>query len=92
MGKGPKKRYALGFDLHGNPLKQSGEEVDAKMRAAFDHPDSQLHLVVYTFRDELFVQILGEPTLELAETLEQAARQLRDILGLLTPPPAGRPS
>lgn len=55
------------------------------------NPDSQLHLTVFTLHHELFVNIHGEPTPDLLAHIEQAARQVRQLLGMLEPP-QGSPS
>lgn len=74
------RRDGLGFDLDGTPLPMLSEDVNAKLDAAFKHPDSKLRLVVFTLHEELFVNVMGPPTREDLELLEHLVESYTKIL------------
>jgi hypothetical protein len=74
------KRHGLGFDLDGQPLAYSSDEVNTMLDRAYDDPHTKVVLVILKKGGDLMVQIMGEPTRAILQQLEQATAAYRRIL------------
>jgi hypothetical protein len=75
-------RDSMAVDGKGRPLAFSPSEVDEIVRKALD--SGELIAVVLRHNDDLMVQVMGPPSAELRDALEEAARAYRAVLRNVT--------
>jgi hypothetical protein len=68
----------MGFDLEGRPLPMASDAVQQLVGRALDDPNSQLVAVILRNQGELLLQVMGPPTRETLQDLQQALQTLVD--------------
>lgn len=73
-------KHDMAVDWTGRPLPLTGDQVRAKTMEALHAPDSELICCILRYHGELMVHVLGAPSQELVEILEQALEGYRAVL------------
>lgn len=77
---GPQHADGFAMDEHGRPITMTDRQVNDRIDAAIDDPDSHLLMAVFELHNELHCKIMAPPTREVLEVLEGLVGQLRKVI------------